>query len=238
MVKMMKNKLNLDKLPRHIAIIMDGNGTWAKRRGLPRNHGHRKGAIVLKDIVLHSSKLGLKYLTVFAFSTENWKRPQDEIDYLMSIPKTFLKENEEEFTRKNIRINWIGSKERLSDDVIREIERIEEKTKVNQGLLFSIAFNYGGRDEILKAVNTILKKGLKEVNEFEFSEFLYSKDLPDVDLLIRTSNQQRISNFLLWKLAYSELFFTDVFWPDFRNKDLEKALIEYQRRERRFGGIK
>lgn len=232
-----KMKINQPKLPRHVAIIMDGNGTWAKRRGLPRNRGHRQGALALKDIMLHAAKLGLEYLTVFAFSTENWKRPREEVEYLMNLPKDFFSEHEEDIVLENIRLRWIGSRERLSEEVIQEIARLEEKTKDNQGLVFTLAFNYGGRDEIVHAANELLKTG-KEINEQEFNNFLYSNFLPDVDLLIRTSNQQRISNFLLWKLAYSELYFTKTLWPDFKPKDLGKAIREYQRRERRFGGIK
>jgi undecaprenyl diphosphate synthase len=238
MVKMMKSKINPDRLPKHIAIIMDGNGTWAKKRGLSRNYGHKKGAIVLKDIMLHAAKLKLKYLTVFAFSTENWKRPQEEVNYLMELPKEFINEYEEDMITEKIRLHWIGSKDRLSEDVLKQIERVEEKTKDNKGLTFTIAFNYGGRDEIINAVNNILKEGRTAITAEDFNQYLYSQELPDVDLLIRTSNQLRISNFLLWKLAYSELYFTDVLWPDFRIKDFEKAIIEYQRRERRFGGIK
>lgn len=232
------NDINTKTIPQHIAIIMDGNGTWARRRGLSRNYGHRKGAIVLKDIMLHAAKLKIKYLTVFAFSTENWKRPQEEVNYLMNLPKEFLNEYEEEMVSEDIRLHWVGSKNRLAEDLIKQIERVAERTKANKGLTFTIAFNYGGRDEIINAVNNILKEGRKEIALEDFNQYLYSQELPDVDLLIRTSNQVRISNFLLWKLAYSELYFTDVLWPDFRPKNFEKAIIEYQRRERRFGGIK
>lgn len=233
-----KMKINLDKLPEHVAIIMDGNGTWARKRGLDRNYGHKKGALVLKDIMIYAAKLGLKYLTVFAFSTENWKRPREEVDYLMNLPKEFLSLYEDDMISERIRLKWIGSKKRLSEELIKEIERVEEKTKDHQGLTFTIAFNYGGRDEIINAVNNIIKDGKKNIDEESFNDYLYTQDLPDVDLLIRTSNQQRISNFMLWKIAYSELYFTDVLWPDFRTKDFEKAIREYQRRERRFGGIK
>ncbi len=225
-------------LPKHLAIIMDGNGTWAKKRGLNRNYGHRKGAAALKEIVIYASKIGIKYLTVFAFSTENWNRPQEEVDYLLKLPKDFLNDYQEMFSEYDLRLHWLGSKERLPQDVIEDIEHYEQKTKNNKGLNFIIAFNYGGRDEIINAVNSVLKDNVSVITEEEFSKYLYTKELPDVDLLIRTSNQIRISNFMLWKLAYSELYFTDVLWPDFQPKHLNLALEEYQRRERRYGGIK
>jgi undecaprenyl diphosphate synthase len=225
-------------LPKHLAIIMDGNGTWAKKRGLNRNYGHRKGAVALKEIVIYASKIGIKYLTVFAFSTENWNRPQEEVDYLLKLPKDFLNDYQEMFSEYDLRLHWLGSKERLPQDVIEDIEHYEQKTKNNKGLNFIIAFNYGGRDEIINAVNSVLKDNVSVITEEEFSKYLYTKELPDVDLLIRTSNQIRISNFMLWKLAYSELYFTDVLWPDFKPKHLNLALEEYQRRERRYGGIK
>lgn len=225
-------------LPKHLAIIMDGNGTWAKKRGLNRNYGHRKGAVALKEIVIYASKIGIKYLTVFAFSTENWNRPQEEVDYLLKLPKDFLNDYQEMFSEYDLRLHWLGSKERLPQDVIEDIEHYEQKTKNNKGLNFIIAFNYGGRDEIINAVNSVLKDNVSDITEEEFSKYLYTKELPDVDLLIRTSNQIRISNFMLWKLAYSELYFTDVLWPDFQPKHLNLALEEYQRRERRYGGIK
>lgn len=231
-------KINPENLPRHIAIIMDGNGTWAKKRGLPRNYGHRQGAVALRNIMLHASKLGVEYLTVFAFSTENWKRPKEEVEYLMSLPREFLSEHENEMILEKIRLRWVGSRERLSQDLIKEIEDLEERTKDNQELVFTIAFNYGGKDEIITAVNDAIKAGKESIGEKEFEEHLSSHFLPDVDLLIRTSNQQRISNFLLWKLAYAELYFTKTLWPDFKPRDLEEAIREYQRRERRFGGIK
>ena len=225
-------------LPKHLAIIMDGNGTWAKKRGLNRNYGHRKGAAALKEIVIYANKIGIKYLTVFAFSTENWNRPQEEVDYLLKLPKDFLNDYQEMFSEYDLRLHWLGSKERLPQDVIEDIEHYEQKTKNNKGLNFIIAFNYGGRDEIINAVNSVLKDNVSVITEEEFSKYLYTKELPDVDLLIRTSNQIRISNFMLWKLAYSELYFTDVLWPDFQPKHLNLALEEYQRRERRYGGIK
>jgi undecaprenyl diphosphate synthase len=235
----MKNVNNeQNRLPRHVAIIMDGNGTWAKKRGMGRNYGHRKGAVVLKDIVLHASKIGIEYLTVFAFSTENWNRPQEEIDYLLKLPKEFLNDYHGLFQKHDIRIRWVGSRERLPEDTVSEILRFEESTKENKGLNFVIAFNYGGRDEIIKAVNNILREGGSTVSEETFSDYLSTGKIPDVDLLIRTSNQLRVSNFLLWKIAYSELYFTDVLWPDFKARDLDLAIQEYQKRERRFGGIK
>lgn len=239
MVKFMKNN-NLDskKLPNHVAIIMDGNGTWAIKRGLPRNMGHRKGTKTLVDLVLYANQIGIKYLTVFAFSTENWSRPKEEVDYLMKLPLEFIEEYREKFSKENIRFKVIGKREQLSLELQEKIGEFEQKTLNNDGLTFIIALNYGAYDEIISAVNKILKDNLQEVNQQSFEKYLYTKDIPNVDFLIRTSGQLRISNFLLWQIAYSELYFTKTLWPDFNKKEFNRALEEYSSRDRRFGGLK
>lgn len=225
------------KLPNHIAIIMDGNGRWAKKRGLPRNYGHRKGADTLLKIIRYASQKKIKYLTVFAFSTENWKRPKEEVEYLMEMPFQFLERTNQEFEDENIKIMVIGRREGLPQKLVEKIAEVEARTVNNSGMTLTIAFNYGGRDEIIQAINKIKEQNI-EINEETFPQFLYTKDLPDVDLLIRTSGEYRISNFLLWQTAYSELYFTNCLWPDFNRKSFDAALNEYQKRERRFGGLK
>ncbi len=224
-------------LPHHVAIIMDGNGRWAQKRGLPRNFGHKKGAQRLINIVKYANKLNIKYLTVFAFSTENWKRPEQEVNYLMKLPFEFLNKLESEFNKLDIKISIVGFKENLPIDVVNKINEIEEKTKNNNGLHFNVAFNYGSQDEIINTVNYLVDNNIK-VNKENFSQYLLTKELPDVDFLIRTSGEFRLSNFLLWQIAYSELYFTDTLWPDFSNKHFDKALDEYRKRDRRFGGLK
>ncbi len=233
-----------NSIPRHVAIIMDGNGTWAKKRGLPRNMGHRKGAKTLVDITKAANELKIEYLTVFAFSTENWSRPKEEVEYLMSLPQTLLSEYKDDMKNDNIKFKVIGSHKGLSLEQIEKIEEAERETANNTGLNLIVAFNYGSQDEIIEAskniVNDILKNklNLQDLTKEKFSEYLYTKDIPSVDLLIRTSGQYRISNFLLWQISYSELYFTKTLWPDFKKKDLEKAILSYKGRDRRFGGIK
>lgn len=226
-----------ENLPQHVAIIMDGNGRWAQKRGLPRNMGHRKGAEALSKIVKYSKEKGIKYLTVFAFSTENWRRPKSEVDYLLKLPFAFLDKFDKEFGKDNIRINVIGRKEGLPLELISKIIETEKKTEKNDGLVFTIALNYGSQDEIIDAINYIKTNNI-EVTKENFNNYLYTKDLPDVDLLIRTSGEYRLSNFLLWQIAYSELYFTNVLWPDFNKKAFDDALLDYSKRERRFGGLK
>lgn len=228
----------LKKIPSHVAIIMDGNGTWAKKRGLPRNLGHRQGAKTLLEIVKASDKLGIKYLTVFAFSTENWSRPKEEVDFLMKLPLEFLTQYQDEFLKSNIKFKAIGKISELPEELREKIAEFEQKSFNNNGLNFIIAINYGAHEEILHACNQLIANHKNEVSKQDFIEHLYTSDIPDVDLLIRTSGQIRISNFLLWQIAYSELYFTDVLWPDFKEKELIKALKAYESRERRFGGIK
>lgn len=238
---MKKKKSNIpqfDNLLNHIAIIMDGNGTWAKRRGMPRNYGHKKGCQALINLVRYANEIRIRYLTVFAFSTENWARPQNEVDYLMKLPFEFIQDYRETFMKEQIRFQVLGSPDRVPTDIAREIRNFEEETRNNTGLRFLVAFNYGSHDEIVHAVNEIIKENIRVVNEKIIEDHLYTRDIPPVDLLIRTSGQQRISNFLLWQIAYSELYFTDTLWPDFDKNELNKALEAYQKRERRFGGIK
>ena len=235
---MRKQKIDFNNIPSHIAIIMDGNGTWAKKRGLPRNYGHKRGAKTLMDLVYYANEINVKYLTVYAFSTENWKRPKEEVDYLMNLPIDFINENRGKLESDNIKVSLIGRRDRLNDELIEKINEIEKDTKNNTGLHFIIAFDYGGHDEIVRAVNKAINDGVKEVDTTSFSKFLDTFEIPNVDFLIRTSGQVRISNYLLWQIAYSELYFTNTLWPDFNIKEFNKALIEYQKRERRFGGIK
>lgn len=225
------------KIPKHIAIIMDGNGRWAKKRGLPRTMGHRAGAKTLKKILTHAGKLGIKYLTVYAFSTENWKRPQNEVDTLMKLFKEYLKNEKKTMMKNGVRLMVSGKKEGVNKELLEEIEKTEKLTEDNDKITLNIAFNYGGRSEIVDAVNKILKDGVTEVTEESFSKYMY-RDIPDPELLIRTSGEIRISNFLLWQIAYTELYITELTWPDFDESELEKALNTYMKRDRRFGGLK
>ncbi len=225
------------QVPNHIAIIMDGNGRWAKKRGLPRTFGHKEGAAALRKIITHAAQIGVKYLTVYAFSTENWKRSQEEVSALMFLFKSYIKNEEKNIMKNNIRFMVSGRSENVSPTLLKAIRELEEKSKDNSGLTFNIAFNYGGRAEIIDAVNKILKSGKEEITEEEFGKYLYN-DLPDPELLIRTSGEMRISNFLLWQIAYSELYITDTLWPDFNEAELDKAIENFNNRDRRFGGVK
>lgn len=231
-------------IPRHIAIILDGNGRWAKKRGLPRTLGHKKGTENLKDIALECQKLGIKALSVYAFSTENWKRPKAEIDYLMQLPNAFEEEYKGNFKEHDIRVIFSGRRDRFNEKVTELIKRVEEKTKERKGMILNICFDYGSQTEILEAVKEISKKykkgdiKLDDIDASLMDEHLYTKELPPLDLLIRTSGEQRISNYLLWQLAYSELYFPKVPWPAFNRKELLKAMDSFQKRNRRFGGLK
>lgn len=238
---MKKNKkINI---PKHIAIIMDGNGRWAKRFGLPRSMGHKKGAQTLIEIVLHANEVNIKYLTVFAFSTENWNRPKEEVDYLMKLPIEFFDEFEERFKDENIKLKVIGDRLGLPEELVKKIEYVEELTYNNTGLTFIVALNYGAYNEIINSVKEISndiknnKMEISDINEDLFEQYLYTKDIPNVDLLIRTSGELRISNFLLWQIAYSELYFTKVLWPDFNTRQFNKAIKAYSKRNRRYGAI-
>ena len=233
-------KLDPKKLPQHVAIIMDGNGRWAKKRRLPRAAGHLAGVKTVRRIVKTSSDIGIKFLTMYAFSTENWKRPKDEINAIMSLFKIYLKKEISTFNKNNVRLNVIGNTENLSDDLQEIIDNALKKTSANKGLTFTLAINYGSRQEIINAVKNIVndvEKGIinKDINESTISKYLYTSDLPDPDLLIRTSGELRISNFLLWQLSYSEIWITDTYWPDFEQAEYIKAILDYQNRQRRFG---
>ena len=225
-------------LPRHIAIIMDGNGRWAKKRGLPRTAGHTAGAKTFKNIARYCNKIGLKYLTVYAFSTENWKRPEDEVKGIMNLLREYLKDAEN-FKDENIRVRFIGDREPLADDIKELMLKNERESENATGLTLYIAINYGGRDEVVKAVQKIIKSGVKaeDITEKVISDNLYTADCPDPDFIIRPSGEYRISNYLIWQSAYSEFWYSDILWPDFTEKHLEKAIDDFNKRNRRFGGI-
>lgn len=235
--------IDYTNLPRHISIILDGNGRWAKRRGLPRAIGHKEGSKTLKVISKFCDEINIKYLTVYAFSTENWKRPKEEVESIMDLLLEYLKNYKKHLSGRSIRLRVIGDISLLSDEIQREIQRVEAKTKENNGLTLTIALNYGGRDEIVHAIKKLLedfdKGSIKadDVCEEEVSKRLYTYDIPDPDLLIRPGGEKRISNFLLWQSAYTEFWYTDVLWPDFTSEHLSEAIKDYQNRNRRYGGI-
>ena len=232
-------QVNFDRLPAHVAIIMDGNGRWASRRHLPRVEGHRAGISAVRDVVESSARLGIDVLTLYAFSTENWKRPEAEVSTLMALLKRYLRIELTTLLQNNIRFRAIGRTQDLSPDIQAELADAEARTATNTGLLFNIALNYSGRAEITDAVRRMIESGLdaRAVTEQRVSDFLYTAGQPDPDLLIRTSGEMRVSNFLLWQIAYAEIYFTDTLWPDFRRKHLLEAVLAYQKRERRYGGI-
>ncbi|GGA62752.1 isoprenyl transferase [Ornithinibacillus halotolerans] len=238
-----QEEFDLTNVPNHIAIIMDGNGRWAKKKGLPRIAGHKAGMDVVKDTVEVAVKYNIQTLTLFAFSTENWKRPKQEVEYLLKLPKEFLHTYLPGLMKNNVRIEIIGDIESLPVHTKEAIQYAKEKTKDNDGLLLNFALNYGSRHEILEAIKLIMedidnqKFTLEQLDEKLLSKYLYTNGLSDPDLLIRTSGEQRLSNFLLWQLAYTEFWFTDVLWPDFNEEIFVEALLEYQNRSRRFGGI-
>lgn len=230
-------------VPQHVAIILDGNGRWAKKKHLPRNMGHVQGSKTVEKIVEDAHNLGIKYLTVYAFSTENWKRPQSEVDALMKLLRDYLKTCIKRADKNNMRVRVIGDITGLSEDLQERILELEEATKDNTGINFTIALNYGSRDEMVRAMQHMAedletgKISKEDIGEDMFSKYLDTKGLPDPDLMIRTSGEERLSNFMLWQLAYTEFYFTDVLWPDFNKKELKKAIEYYNGRERRFGGI-
>ncbi|MFD0698350.1 isoprenyl transferase [Paenibacillus sp. GCM10027628] len=235
--------IDLDNVPAHVAIIMDGNGRWAKQRGLPRVAGHHSGMKNVKKITMAANNIGVKVLTMYAFSTENWKRPKEEVEFLMKLPQEFFPLEIEELIENNVRIRMTGWKEGLPDYTLKAIEGAIERTKDNTGLILNFALNYGGRKEMIAGVQDIIRDvqngtlQAEELDEARFSSYMLTSDLPDPDLLIRTSGELRLSNFLLWQLAYSELWFTDAYWPEFTEALFMQAIAEYQRRARRYGGI-
>ena len=234
----------MGNIPKHVAIILDGNGRWAKARNMPRNYGHIQGAKAVEDICEDAWNMGIEYLTVYAFSTENWSRPDDEVAALMKLLRNYMVNALKRASKNNMCVRVIGEKSRLSDDIRESIEKLEEGTKNNTGLHFTIAINYGSRDEITRAVRKIaedVKEGKMaptEITEETIASRLDTAGLPDPDLLIRTCNEKRISNFLLWQISYSEIYVTDIAWPDFDKAALEKACEEYGKRTRKFGNIK
>ena len=236
---MSKKKNNLE----HIAIIMDGNGRWAQKRNLPRSAGHKKGAEVVKEIAKEANNRGIRYLTLYAFSTENWNRPKEEVDTLMGLLRQYLKSDFSELHKNNIRIRVIGEKSMLDKDIVAQIAKLENDTAQNSGMVLCLAISYGSRLEIVQAARKIaalVKKGDMSESDVDiklFSDMLYTKDIPDPDLLIRTSGEQRISNFLLWQSAYSELFFSPTLWPDFTVRELDDIINQFNSRERRYGKV-
>ncbi len=237
----LKESINLENLPKHLAIIMDGNGRWAKKQGLMRAIGHENGTTSVRIAVETCAKLGIENLTLYAFSTENWNRPKLEVDTLMKLLINSLKKELKTLVDNNIRLNSIGNLERLPKSAQKELLEVIEKTKHNTRMILTLALNYGAREEIINAVKIISDKvknniiSIDAIDESIINQHLYTQNLPDVDLLIRTSGEHRISNFLLWQIAYAELYFTEVLWPDFKEEDLYEAIISYQKRERRFG---
>lgn len=231
------------KIPNHIAIILDGNGRWAKSKGMPRNYGHTVGAKNVETVCQAADELGVKYLTLYAFSTENWNRPEGEVSALMNLLESYLKNCIRTADKNNMKVRMIGDASALSDKFQKRIADLEENSKKNTGLNLTIAINYGSRDEMIRGMKKMAEdrdKGLlsiDEITEERFASYLDTKELPDPDLLIRTSGEQRLSNYLLWQLAYSEFYFTDVPWPDFHKKELEEAIEAYNNRDRRFGAI-
>lgn len=241
----MEKEINgkLLKIPRHVAIIMDGNGRWAKKRFLPRTYGHMQGSKIVEKIIRDAGELGIEYLTVYAFSTENWKRSEEEVGTLMKLLSKYLTDCIEKCNKDNLKVKVIGDISRLSDELKEKILHIEEISKNNTGLQFTMALNYGSRDEIVRSMKRMIEdmvennKTVDDINEEMFEQYLDTKDMPDPDLMIRTSGEERLSNFMLWQLAYTEFYFTDVLWPDFNREELIKAIEYYNGRNRRFGGV-
>jgi undecaprenyl diphosphate synthase len=240
-VQDLSNQINLERLPKHIAIIMDGNGRWAKRRRLPRIAGHRAGIRAVRQAVEASARLGVQYLTLYAFSVENWKRPHTEIKLLMGLLREYLKKELAELNRQNIRLEVIGRIDELPPPVVEDLRKTMSQTRENTGMRLVLALNYGARAELVDAVQELIEKAKKngsiKVDESLLSAHLYTRGFPDPDLLIRTSGELRLSNFLLWQVAYAELWVTETLWPDFTQNDLFQAIIDFQKRERRYGGL-
>jgi len=236
-------ELKKNSLPEHIAIIMDGNGRWAARKKLPRSAGHNAGVGALREVVNTCLELGIKFLTVYSFSSENWQRPQDEVNFLLSLFLESLKKELKELHNRGVRVSLIGERKTIPPKVLEAFKNAEKKTSKNKKLLFNIAFNYGSRKEIISAVKNVCRAAKKndidieKLDEKIFSEYLFTQDCPDPDLLIRTSGEYRVSNFLLWQIAYTEFYFTKTLWPDFKEKELLKAVYYYQKRNRRFGRL-
>lgn len=233
------HRIDFSRLPEHIAIIMDGNGRWAASRRLPRVEGHRAGTEAVRAAVETSARLGIKVLTLYAFSVENWKRPDTEVSALMSLLRRYLRLELKTLLSNNIRFRVIGQRDRLGREIAEELAAAEARTATNTGMIFNIALSYGGRAEIVEAARQVVRAGIDpdQLDESRFASFLYTGGQPDPDLLIRTSGEMRVSNFLLWQIAYAEIWVTDALWPDFRARDLFEAVVEYQKRDRRYGAI-
>ena len=239
--ELLLKEIDFSRLPKHVAIIMDGNGRWAKKKNLPRIQGHRAGAKSIEEIIETCARLGIKFLTLYAFSKENWKRPKKEVDTLWKLLEDYLKKEGKVLIKNKLRLEFIGQKEEIPVRVIKELNRVIELTKQNDLMTVILALNYGGRSEIVDSVKKILKEkdfDVSSLDEKKFSQYLYTSLFPDPDLLIRTSGELRISNFLLWQIAYSEIWITEELWPDFRRRHMLEALVDYQKRERRFGDIR
>lgn len=234
--------IDTSRLPRHIAIIMDGNGRWAAKRALPRKAGHKAGAEAFERLITEAKELGIQHLTTYAFSTENWRRSEDEVNAIMDLLRYYLKNSFQRFLKDNVKMHIIGDISRLDKDIQEQIQEVEEKSREKDGMTVHIALNYGGRDELCRCVQKIAEEvetgkfTAQDITEETIEAYLDTAGVPDPELIIRTSGEERISNFLLWQIAYSEFYFTDVLWPDFGKKDLLKAIYYYQNRERRFGG--
>ena len=231
-------------IPRHVALILDGNGRWAKKRGLPRTMGHKEGCVTVEKTVEIAARMGIEYLTVYGFSTENWKRPMEEVGALMQLFRYYMVRLLKVASANNVRVKMIGDRTRFAQDIIDGIGRLESETRDNTGLTFIIAVNYGGRDEIRRAAARLAadcaqgKRNPEEITEEVFASYLDPAGIPDPDLLIRTSGELRLSNYLLWQLAYTEIYVTDCLWPDFDREELERAIVQYNKRDRRYGGVK
>lgn len=240
----MEQNLEQMVIPEHVAVILDGNGRWAKRRGVPRAMGHKQGCVTLEQVVEDAARMGIRYFTVYGFSTENWKRSEEEVGALMKLLRYYMVRLLKVASENNVRVKMIGEKSRFAADIVKGIDALVEGTKDNTGMTFVIAINYGGRDEIVRAARKLVEdyrmsgRDVGQLTEDEFASYLDTREIPDPDLLIRTSGELRLSNYLLWQLAYTEIYITDCLWPDFNKEELERAIIAYNGRERRFGGRK
>lgn len=234
---MPKVELNENALPKHVGIIMDGNGRWAKKRLLPRTAGHKVGVEVARNIMTYSYELGIKYLTLYTFSTENWKRSKEEVEYLMDLLYQHIKKEKDFYKKQNIRFLHAGDISKLSPELQKEIQDLIEESKNNTGLTLILAINYGGRDELVRAFNKAIENGDKNITEENINEYLDNPSVPDADLIIRTGGEKRLSNFLMWQSVYSEFEFIDVLWPDYSKKDFYNSLLSFQEKNRRFGGV-
>lgn len=236
--KKTEDAIDMEKLPNCVAFIIDGNGRWAKKRGMPRMFGHKAGIDAVRDTIENAHKLGIKELIFYCFSTENWNRPKEEVDGLFKLFREFINRDAESYVARGFKISLLGDMSKIPQDIIEKAKIIESKPIDNLEMKVGICVNYGGRNDIVHAVNTLLESGMKNITEKDFSNYLYTHDFSDPDLIIRTSGEQRISNFLLYQMAYSEFYFVDTYWPDFDEQELKKAIINFQKRNRRFGAIK